>query len=209
MSKKFNHPLMVSLGYKPRRGSIKICVYCKSDFYVSKSRDFRVYCSENCFTKHANEKAFRFNCIICDKEVLTQPSQIKYRNRKTCSIDCRSIYKTLMAEKDRIKNPPTPGLLNRRIRYSKKMSLWRIGVFTRDNYTCQKCGARNGNGKTIILHADHIKPFALFPELRFDLSNGRTLCVPCHQNTDTFGRKPIYAKKADLKIDKKQSRSYF
>lgn len=209
MPKKSNHPLMVSLGYKPRRGSIKICIYCKSDFYVPKSRDFRVYCSENCFIKHANEKAFRFNCIICGKEVLIQPSQIKYRNRQTCSMDCSGVHKTLKAEKERIENPPTPGLLNRRIRYSKKMKLWRLGVFSRDNYTCQNCGARNGNGSTVVLHADHIKPFALFPELRFELSNGRSLCVPCHKKTDTFGRKPIYAQKNNSKINKEQSGSGF
>lgn len=28
-----------------------------------------------------------------------------------------------------------------------------------------------------------------FPELRFELSNGRTLCVECHQKTDTYGEK--------------------
>ena len=61
---------------------------------------------------------------------------------------------------------------------------WRKDVFTRDNYTCQDCGLRG-----VRLHADHIKPYALFPELIFVLENGRTLCAPCHYKTPTFGRR--------------------
>lgn len=78
---------------------------------------------------------------------------------------------------------------NMRIRSSQEYKLWRKAVFERDNYTCRFCGARNGNGKTIILHADHIKPFAFFPELQFDIGNGRTLCIDCHRKTDTYGAK--------------------
>jgi 5-methylcytosine-specific restriction endonuclease McrA len=74
------------------------------------------------------------------------------------------------------------------IRMSREYKLWRIAVFERDNYTCIWCGAKNGNGKTVILNADHIKPFALFPELRFAIDNGRTLCHDCHETTDTYGR---------------------
>jgi len=73
------------------------------------------------------------------------------------------------------------------IRTSARYKEWRKSVFERDNYTCQICGARNGNGKTIKLNADHIKPLSKFPNLIFELSNGRTLCVPCHKETPTFG----------------------
>lgn len=69
------------------------------------------------------------------------------------------------------------------LRHSVEYKLWRDAVYTRDDYRCQTCGSR---GKGTILNADHIKPFALFPELRFDITNGRTLCVPCHQKTDTY-----------------------
>lgn len=76
---------------------------------------------------------------------------------------------------------------NQIIRTSKEYKLWRVAVFTRDNYTCIWCGVKCGNGKKVFLNADHIKPFALFPELRFAIDNGRTLCVDCHRKTDTFG----------------------
>lgn len=46
--------------------------------------------------------------------------------------------------------------------------------------------------KSLPLHADNIKPFALYPELRFEVTNGRTLCIPCHKKTGTYGRGAIY-----------------
>ena len=60
--------------------------------------------------------------------------------------------------------------------------LWREEVYKRDDYTCKICGEKGGK-----LNADHIKPFAYFPELRLEVSNGRTLCVECHRKTDTYG----------------------
>lgn len=76
--------------------------------------------------------------------------------------------------------------INMKIRTSLEYKLWRTAVFERDNYTCIWCGVRSGNGKATILHADHIKPFALFPELRFAIDNGRTLCVDCHKKTESY-----------------------
>lgn len=80
---------------------------------------------------------------------------------------------------------------NQIIRTSAKYKDWRLAVFKRDNWTCQECGARSGNGKKVILNADHIKPFYKHIELRFKLTNGRTLCRPCHLKTDTFGTKAL------------------
>jgi 5-methylcytosine-specific restriction endonuclease McrA len=61
---------------------------------------------------------------------------------------------------------------------------WRKAIFTKDDYTCQGCSVRGG-----YLEADHIQPWALFPELRYNVDNGRTLCRPCHLLTPTWGGK--------------------
>lgn len=59
----------------------------------------------------------------------------------------------------------------------KEVVDWRNAVYTRDGYVCQHCHA----GPRIPLNAHHIKPWAKFPETRFDLDNGITLCIPCHR----------------------------
>lgn len=70
---------------------------------------------------------------------------------------------------------------NMLIRGSVESKRWTRAILERDHFTCTQCGKHGGK-----LNVDHIKPFALYPELRFELSNGRTLCVPCHKQTDTY-----------------------
>ena len=77
----------------------------------------------------------------------------------------------------------------KRLRGTAQYISWRKSVFERDDYTCLFCGIRGAT-----LNADHILPFAFFPELRFDISNGRTLCEECHRRTDTFATKALQFK---------------
>lgn len=72
--------------------------------------------------------------------------------------------------------------INNSIRMSIEYKTWRKHVFNRDDYTCQSCGIRGRK-----LQADHELPFSLYPDLRFEILNGRTLCVNCHHKTPTWG----------------------
>jgi 5-methylcytosine-specific restriction endonuclease McrA len=58
---------------------------------------------------------------------------------------------------------------------------WRIAVFERDSYTCQVC-RKVGT----YLNAHHIKSWKNYPDLRFNVNNGITLCEDCHKLTDNF-----------------------
>ena len=71
--------------------------------------------------------------------------------------------------------------INVKIRNSIKYKQWRTAVFKRDKYMCQRCGQWGGK-----LNADHIKDFAYYPELRFQISNGQTLCINCHKLKGTY-----------------------
>ena len=53
---------------------------------------------------------------------------------------------------------------------------WRRSVFERDGFRCQICSKRSGK-----LNAHHIKKYAYYPELRYSVSNGITLCEECHK----------------------------
>lgn len=54
---------------------------------------------------------------------------------------------------------------------------WRMFVFSRDDYTCQVCGARGGD-----LEAHHLESYADNKSARLDPENGVTLCEKCHKS---------------------------
>ncbi len=65
---------------------------------------------------------------------------------------------------------------NRYQLYGENQTSWRVRVFENDNYTCQLCKERAG-----VLNAHHLNSWDTFPEERFDIDNGITLCESCHK----------------------------
>lgn len=76
---------------------------------------------------------------------------------------------------------------NDTLRHRREYKDWRIAIYERDNYTCQCCGIRGGK-----LNAHHINQFADYPELRYDVNNGITLCVKCHDATEEGSFHNVY-----------------
>lgn len=89
--------------------------------------------------------------------------------------------------------------LVRKVRNCFKYRQWRSDIFTRDDYTCQKCGIRGTE-----IHADHypksfskifkdnnLKTFeeALNCEELWNINNGRVLCKSCHLKTKNYGNR--------------------
>ena len=63
-----------------------------------------------------------------------------------------------------------------KVRGTIEILRWKKAVLKYDNYTCVVCRT-----KGVQFEIDHIKPFSLYPNLRTDINNGRTLCKPCHK----------------------------
>lgn len=60
-------------------------------------------------------------------------------------------------------------------RHYDAYAAWRGSVFARDGYACRKCAA---SGR---INAHHVVNYSSARELRTVVSNGVTLCVPCHR----------------------------
>lgn len=167
-----------------------ICLFCGNELIelpcIAKKRK---YCSNNCLT-YSQRKRTKRKCISCGTIYSCQPANPKKHCSRSCYIKTMKIpwnkgipnYKGRGANCHLWKGGITS--VNNKIRSSIEYTLWRTAVFVRDNYTCQKCFHRGGN-----MEADHIKPFAYYPELRFAIDNGRTLCKTCHRKTETYGRR--------------------
>lgn len=154
----------------------KDCLFCNKGF---KPRDkYQSYCSMRCHWDSMKNKTPWNKGIPMKEEVRLK---LKERNMGVRLNTGRTHFK-----KGLIPWNFKGGLTekNQLIKGSPAYKQWRAMVFRRDGWSCVGCGYRSC--KRGDIQADHIKPFALFPELRLDVNNGRTLCLDCHSKTHSY-----------------------
>lgn len=142
----------------------KFCLVCSEHFEVKQSLDRIKYCSHSCAAKATRNRKGTKTSIETKKKQRLAKLGIrgeKHWNWKDGGVK-RNQRHLDMGRDEYIQ--------------------WRKAVFLRDNFTCQECGDCKK-----YLNADHIKPYSLFSDLRYSISNGRTLCIDCHKKTPTFG----------------------
>lgn len=165
---------------------IKKCKQCKKNWNAKRS--INVFCSNSCSAKWKaknyppSSSQFKKSSIPWNKG-----KNISGMSGKKQTPEHREAIRlaNLGEKSSNWKGGVTPA--NELFRKTAAYKQWRLSVFTRDNYTCKHCGIKSVRGNRIILNADHILPFALYPDLRLDVDNGRTLCIECHKKTDTYG----------------------
>ena len=119
-----------------------------------------------------SDRVRKANCQHCGKAFSFNP----YGNyagtpQKFCSPECiKAGQKRYYGEEHPLFNPDS-----RRNNRRGRHGAWARAVIGRDNATCQHCGSTGTE-----LHAHHIKSFEEYPDLRWEISNGITLCHKCH-----------------------------
>lgn len=144
----------------------------------------------------AYSKINKFICDCCQGEICESDRYFEENNTHLC-IECAYLRGKISGEEYLISSGFSSDLFgveiidgkpvvymgkkpserkNKDYRSNKKYKEWRKAVFERDSYVCQHCFAKGGE-----LNAHHIKTFKDFVELRYEVSNGLTLCLKCHR----------------------------
>ena len=163
------------------------CVYCSKIIAVFpyEIKSGRRFCSSKCHYAARPSGKIIQNCLFCGELFAARLWDIKTNDGgKYCSLKC------FHGNYSKEKHHNWKGGITAQsdiLRKSAKMKEWKRVVFQRDSFTCQICYQR---GKR--LHAHHKKPFSLYPNLRFDIDNGQTVCETCHLKIHSGNNRPEF-----------------
>lgn len=141
-----------------------VCVRCGARYEVHPYRaDSSRYCSKECWS----DRAPYVECRHCG----TTFKALSAKGRIYCSAKCMYAHRVGSNATRWIDGQ---SLERDRLRLGPELRRWRRAVLKRDRHRCRRCRSREN------LHAHHVLGWADYPELRFVLANGLTLCHDCH-----------------------------
>lgn len=142
------------------------CVTCKQEFIMSNASK-GLYCSRECYWNNSYKRKGEHKCQDCGNHIS------KVKRVKRCFM-CSSLNKIgenhprWIMDRNRLKKHDRRG--------DSAYCEWRRQVWLRDNFTC-KIDNPDCSGR---LEAHHILRWSKFPELRYEVNNGITLCASHH-----------------------------
>lgn len=145
------------------------CETCGKIFKSNQKDNANRFCCRKCYNKWHNIKNKERTCPTCGKIFSAKSSEDKY-----CSVACHLyiLHQTIKGEN----HPNWKGGVSKENdrRDNNDYKNWRQQVYQRDNYKCIKCGGKEK------INAHHLYSWKYYPDLRYEVSNGITLCEKCH-----------------------------
>ena len=150
--------------------TVFICEECGKEFISKKTTNANKYCSRKCYNKAHVIKNKERECPQCHKRFTATQSEDIY-----CSRECYLKYIHAVNSGENHWNWQG-GITseNEKLRKSVEYKDWQQSVYKKDHYQCQICGSKKE------INAHHLSGWKEYPDKRFDIDNGITLCKDCH-----------------------------
>ena len=131
-----------------------------------------------------NRNSIQYFCRCdCGTEKSVNGPILRNGISKSCGCLQREIAQNQIGDKNPNWNPNLTNKERQRRRNARKgfitdskLKLWRTNVFERDHYICKCCGTKKSP-----FNAHHLNAWHTFPDQRYIIANGVTLCVECHK----------------------------
>ena len=178
-----------------------VCEQCGGVFIAYRAAHRR-FCSPDCANRAGRDRrgvgtgGWRGGpvariCEACGASFTVEQSRLLRRNGgRFCSHSCLSASRRAITGEAHHLWKGGKEKRKQRERDRAEYKEWRTAVFVRDRYTCQMCGAQGR-----VLNAHHIMRWRDYPDLRFAVDNGVTLCVTCHRAVNHSGASLSYTQR--------------